>query len=220
MSSPLRERDFRLLWIGGLISEAGDWLLLVSLPILVFQLTGSALGTAIAFLVELAPGILLSPLAGHVADRWDRRRILVVLLLVQAVALLPLLALRDAGDLWIGYAVITVQAALFTVFEPTKNALLPTLVPADRLVAANSLVGLNQNLGRLVGAPLGGLLLAVGSLTTIVVVDAVSFVLAAALIIRIRRVTAARVAAAGTEEEPARRSAWWPPACSATGWAW
>jgi MFS family permease len=184
--NPLRDREFRLLWTAGLISETGDWLLLVSLPILVFQLTGSAFGTAIAFLVELAPGILLSPVAGHLADRWDRRRALVVLPLVQAVGLLPLLALHDAGDLWIGYAVITFQAALFTLFEPTKNALLPTLVAPDRLVAANSLVGLNQNLGRLVGAPLGGLLLALGSLGTIVAVDVVSFAVAALLILRLR----------------------------------
>ncbi len=183
--SPLRDRDFRLLWTAGLISETGDWLLLVSLPILVFQLTGSALGTAIAFLVELAPGILLSPVAGHLADRWDRRRALVVLAVVQAAGLLPLLALHDAGDLWIGYTVITFQAAMLTLFEPTKNALLPTLVPADRLVTANSLVGLNQNVGRLVGAPLGGLLLALGSLGTIVAVDAVSFLLAALLIVRL-----------------------------------
>jgi MFS family permease len=186
--NPLRDREFRLLWTAGLISETGDWLLLVSMPILVFQLTGSALGTAVAFLVELAPGILLSPVAGHLADRWDRRRALVVLALAQAVGLLPLLALHDAGDLWIGYLVITFQAALLTLFEPTKNALLPTLVTRDRLVAANSLVGLNQNLGRLVGAPLGGLLLAIGSLGTIVAVDAVSFIVAALLIAGLRPV--------------------------------
>jgi MFS family permease len=187
VSGPLRHREFRLLWTAGLISETGDWLLLVSLPILVYQLTGSTLGTAFAFLLELIPGILLSPVAAHVADRSDRRRALVVLSLVQAVTLVPLLALRDSGDLWIGYAVITVQASLFTVFEPTKNALLPTLVPTDRLVAANSLVGLNQNLGRLVGAPLGGLLLTMGGLTGIVVVDVVSFVAAALLIVRLAR---------------------------------
>jgi MFS family permease len=189
--NPLRDRDFRLLWTAGLISETGDWLLLISLPILVFQLTGSALGTAVAFLVELAPGVLLSPVAGYLADRWDRRRTLVVLAVVQAAGLLPLLALHDAGDLWIGYLVITFQAAMLTLFEPTKNALLPTLVPADRLVTANSLVGLNQNLGRLAGAPLGGLLLVLGSLGTIVAVDAVSFLVAALLIARLRP-TAAR----------------------------
>ena len=184
--APLRHRDFRLLWTAGLISDTGDWLLLVALPILVYQLTGSTAGTSVAFLVELAPTILLAPLAGRLADRFDRRRTLIAVGACQAVALLPLLAVHDRADLPIVYAVLVVEAALFTVYEPTKGALLPTLVPAGQLVPANSLVGLNQNLGRLVGAPLGGVLLAVGSLTTIVAADLASFLLAIALLTRLR----------------------------------
>src|SRR5689334_14379891 len=171
--NPLRRRDFRVLWTAGLISDAGDWLLLSSLPIFVYQLTGSALGTSVAFLVELAPAILLGPLAGHLADRWDRRRLLVGLTGVQAVALLPLLAVHDRGDLPIAYTVIVIESALFTVFEPTKNAVVPSLVSSDQLVAGNSLIGLAVNLARLVGAPLGGALLAWRSLEPVVLVDAV-----------------------------------------------
>ena len=172
---------FRRLWLAGLISDTGDWLLFVSLPIVVYERTGSTLGTASAFLIELAPGVLLAPAIGRLADRPDRRRTLVMVSLAQAAALTPLLA--AANGLAVLYAVIALQAALAALFEPTKNALLPTLVTRDGLVRANALVGLNQNLGRLVGGSLGGLLLAVaGGLTTIVAVDAVSFLLAAALI--------------------------------------
>ncbi|HEY5431158.1 MAG TPA: MFS transporter, partial [Solirubrobacteraceae bacterium] len=85
--SPLRERRFRRLWIAGLISDTGNWLLLVSLPILVYEYTHSAIGTAAAFLVELAPPVLLAPLAGRIADRSDRRRILAGIPLAQAAAL-------------------------------------------------------------------------------------------------------------------------------------
>ena len=192
----LRAKEFRRLWLAGLVSDTGDWLLLVSLPILVFQLTGSTLGTAYAFLIELAPYILLAPVAGVLADRLDRRRLLVGLSLAQAAALVPLL-------LWphlpVVFTVIAVEAALAALFDPAKNALLPTLVGPDDLVSANSLVGLNQNLGRLIGAPLGGLLLAVGDLRAIVAADAVSFLLAVVLI------AGARVAAAATTvpERPA-----------------
>jgi MFS family permease len=182
----LRGRDFRNLWTAGLVSDAGDWLLLVALPILVYQLTGSTLGTALAFLVELAPPILLGAVAGRLADRWDRRRALMWVSVAQAAALLPLLAVGGRDDLWIVYAVITAQAALATLFDPSKNALLPTLVPADELVGANSLLAINANLGRLVGGPLGGALLALGDLRTIVAVDALSFGLAALLISRVR----------------------------------
>ncbi|GAB3830000.1 MFS transporter [Dactylosporangium cerinum] len=144
---PLAHREFRRLWLAGLISDTGDWLLLVALPILVFQLTGSPLQTSFAFLVELAPAVLLGPVAGHLADRWDRRRMLVGITAVQAVALLPLLLVHDRGDLPVLYAVIAVEAAMLTLFGPAKNALLPTLVPQEQLVAANSSSGSTRTWG-------------------------------------------------------------------------
>lgn len=200
---PLAHRDFRRLWLAGLISDSGDWLLLVSLPILVFQLTGSPLQTSFAFLVELAPAVLLGPVAGHLADRWDRRRLLVGITLVQAVALLPLLLVQDRADLPVLYAVIAVEAAMLTLFGPAKNALLPTLVPAEQLVPANSLIGLNQNLGRLAGGALGGLLLVVSGLPLIVAVDLVTFVAAAALIASIAAGTGDRDDAAQAQAQAA-----------------
>jgi MFS family permease len=182
----LRVPDFRRLWLAGLISDTGDWLLMISLPILVYQYTGSTFGTAAAFLIELAPPVLLAPLSGRLADRLDRRRTLLVVSLAQAAALTPLLLVHDRGGLAILYAVIAVQASLAALFQPTKSALLPTLVAPDRLVSANSLVGLNQNIGRLVGGPFGGLLLAAGGgVSTIVAIDAASFLLAFALIARL-----------------------------------
>lgn len=181
--SPLRDRSFRRLWIAGLISDAGDWLLLVSLPILVYEYTHSTIGTAAAFLVQLAPPVLLAPLAGRIADRSDRQRTLTWVSLAQAVALTPLLLAGGRSGLPFVYGVVVAQSALASVFDPTKSALLPTLVDPERLLSANSLVGLNQNIGRLVGGSVGGALLAVdGGLSLIVAADGVSFLAAAALI--------------------------------------
>ena len=194
--SPLRERSFRRLWIAGLISDTGDWLLLVSLPILVYRYTGSTLGAAAAFLVQLAPPVLLAPVAGRVADRGDRRLTLTAISLAQAAALTPLLMVHGRTGLPLLYLVLVAQSALAAVFDPAKNALLPTLVPDDRLVSANSLVALNQNVGRLVGGSLGGVLLAVGGgLTLIVAADGVSFLIAAALIAGLAPAVAGRTAA-------------------------
>ena len=186
---------FRRLWIAGLISDTGDWLLLVSLPIFVYGLTGSTMSTAGAFLAGLAPPVLLGPLGGWLADRFDRRRLLVAITLLQACALLPLLTVSTQRDLPQLYAVIALQSALLTLFEPAKSALLPTLVAPERLVSANSLVGLNANLARLAGGPLGGLLLATSGLPAIVAVDAVSFLVAAALIWRLPASPATRTSA-------------------------
>lgn len=183
---------FRRLWGAGLISDMGDWLLFIALPIIVFQLTGSALGTAIAFLLELLPAVLLAPLAAWLVGRFDRRWLMVGVNVGQAFALLPLLWVHDAADLPIAYAVIVVHASLSTLFEPAKNTLLPDLVDAERLVSANALIGLNQNLGRLIGGPLGGVLLAVGDLGLIVVVDAATYVLSAILIATLPATAASR----------------------------
>lgn len=179
----LRNRDFRRLWLAGLVSDTGDWMLLVALPILVYQLTGSSLGTSMAFLIELVPAVLITPLAGRLADRSDRRTLLVAVSMCQAAALLPLLA---GAHLPVLYCVIALQATLASLFDPAKNALLPTLVAEDQLVAANSLIGLNQNLGRLVGAALGGAALMAGGLSVIVAGDAASFLLSAVLIWGVR----------------------------------
>ncbi|WP_307846007.1 MFS transporter [Actinospica durhamensis] len=172
-------RDFRRLWVAGFISDTGDWMLLVALPVLVYQATGSTLGTAFAFLIELIPVLAVTPFAGRLAERRNRPALLVAVSLIQAAFLLPLLA---GAHLPILYGVIATQAALACVFDTTKNALLPTLVPARDLLTANSLIGLNQNLGRLLGASLGGLALAGGGVWTIVVGDAASFLLCAALV--------------------------------------
>jgi MFS family permease len=182
----LRRRDFGLLWAGGLISETGDWFLLVGLPVWVLKVTGSSLVTATVFLVGLLPGLVVGPLAGVLVDRWDRRRTLVAVSLAQAAFLLPLLAVDGRDRLWIVYLVMAVEAALAQLNDPARNALVPSLVAKADLVGANALIGLNGNLARLVGSPLGGILVEVAGLPGLVVGDAASFLLGAALIALVR----------------------------------
>jgi MFS family permease len=183
----LRRRDFGLLWAGGLISETGDWFLLVGLPVWVLQVTGSSLVTATVFLVGLLPGLVVGPLAGVLVDRWDRRRTLVAVSLAQAAFLLPLLAVDGRHRLWVVYLVMAAEAALAQLNDPARNALVPTLVARDDLVGANALIGLNANLARLAGSPLGGLLVELAGLPGLVIGDAVSFLLGAALLGLVRR---------------------------------
>jgi Na+/melibiose symporter-like transporter len=182
----LRRRDFGLLWAGGLISETGDWFLLVGLPVWVLQVTGSSLVTATVFLVGLLPGLVVGPLAGVLVDRWDRRRTLVAVSLAQAAFLLPLLAVDGRDRLWVVYLVMAVEAALAQLNDPARNALVPSLVAKADLVGANALIGLNGNLARLAGSPLGGILVEVAGLPGLVVGDAVSFLVGAALIALVR----------------------------------
>jgi MFS family permease len=197
----LRRRDFGLLWAGGLISETGDWFLLVGLPVWVFQLTGSSLVTATVFLVGLLPGLVVGPLAGVLVDRWDRRRTLVAVSLAQAAFLLPLLAVDGRDRLWVVYLVMAVEAALGQLNDPARNALVPSLVPPGDLVGANALIGLTSNLARLTGSPLGGVLVDLAGLPGLVIGDAVSFLAGAGLLALVGR--RARPSATGSSGPPA-----------------
>src|SRR5258706_10848729 len=154
---PLRQRDFGLLWWAGLISLAGNWALFIALPIFVLKLTGSAGPVSAVVGANLLAALLFGSVAGAYVDRWDRRRVVVVVNLLQAVTLLPLLLVDSASRVPIVVAVMFVSSALDQFFLPAENALLPRLVAAEHPTAANALNSLNNNIARLVAPALGGL---------------------------------------------------------------
>ncbi|MEO3813138.1 MFS transporter [Sphaerisporangium sp. B11E5] len=156
---PLRRRRFLCVWAAGFCTEVSRWSLLIALPLHALTLTGSALVTSTVAMLGLLPSLVLTPLAGVVADRWSPARLMAWLAGTRALLLLPLLLVRDVRDLWIVYLVMAAEAGLTGMFESVKNALVPTLVPPGRLVAANAAVNLGGNLGRLAGGPVGGFLL-------------------------------------------------------------
>ena len=204
MISTLRHRDFALLWTAGLISVAGDFALIIALPLHAYALTGSAVATGGVFAASLLPRVLLGSIAGVFVDRWDRKRTMVAADLARAALLLPLLAVGSADLLWLLYLVRAVTGTIGLLFEPAESALLPRLVGEERLVSANALNALNNNLGRLVGPAVGGLLYAGGGLPAVVVVDAVSFAASAALIMAIRT----NAQPADAEQQANGASAW------------
>src|SRR5919199_6400095 len=112
MLQVLRQRNFLLLWTAGLISMAGDWVLLTALPIYVYTLTRSPLATSIMFVSELLPSLLLGSVAGVFVDRWPRKRIMLVSNILLAIPLLPLLLVRSADLVWIVYIVGFVQSTI------------------------------------------------------------------------------------------------------------
>jgi MFS family permease len=182
MLATLRQRNFALLWFGGLISFAGDWALIIALPVFVYDLTGSTLATGVMFIAQSLPRLLFGPLAGVLVDRWDRKRTLVAANLAQA-AVLPLLLLVQSVDmLWLLYLVAFVQTSVSLFVHPAESSLVPRLVGEERLLPANSLLAFNWELTRLVAPPLGGLLMGTLGLTSIVLLDSISFLLAAILL--------------------------------------
>jgi MFS family permease len=178
----LRRRDFALLWFAGLVSLTGDWMLIVALPITVYQLTGSALATGGVLIANKLSALFLGSVAGVFVDRWDRKRTMVVANLVRAPVLLLLVAVDSAERVWIVYVVAATVSAVGQFFRPAENALLPRLVGHEDLVPANALNALNDNLSRLAGPALGGLVAVWFGLGGVVAVDAASYLVAAGMI--------------------------------------
>ena len=187
MLGVLRIRDFRLLLAGQLLSNIGDWLLLVAAPFFVFELTGSTMATGLTLTAESVPAILLGPIAGVFADRWDRRRTMIATDLLRAATVLSMLAVHSRGDIWIVYAALTAEAAFSQFYNPARGALVPNLVGRGReLSAANALSQLVGGVIRLVGGPLGGVLYVLFGFRYVVVLDVVSYLLSAVLTTLIR----------------------------------
>ncbi len=181
----LRHRDVRLLLLAGLVSQTGDWALRIGIGYQAYALTGSTVASAVILLVSLAPQVLLGSFAGACVDRWDRRRTMVVVNLALAVTLVPLLVAPD--QLPVIYVVLAVSSCLSPFFLAADATMLPALVPDGPLrITANAVNSQVRDVSRLIGAALGGALVAVGGVAALAVADLVSFLLAAAAIAAIR----------------------------------
>ena len=184
MMTLLKNAGFRRVALAGLVSLTGDWVLRVGLAFLVYDLTGSTLATGATLLAAFVPQVALGSVAGVLVDRWDRRRTMVACDLLRAVMLLPLV-LVTRERIWIVYAVAFAQSCASQFFEPAEHALVPLLVPADDLLAANALNGQSANLARLTGSSVGGVVAAAGGLAAVALVDAGTFLVSAALLARV-----------------------------------
>jgi predicted MFS family arabinose efflux permease len=200
----LRHRDFALLWSGGLIALAGDYILITALPFFIYSLTGSALAAGLMFVCYMAPSILFGSVAGVFVDRWNRKRTMVIANLLRAAALLPLLFVRSPEWVWVIYVALFVQTSISLFFSPAENALLPTLVGEEHLPAANSLNALNDSLARLLGPAVGGMLLGLLGIGGVTLTNVTTYLLAAGMIALI----AARAAPPPAQLDAAVRSPW------------
>jgi MFS family permease len=187
--TPLRaSRDFRLLWLGELVSHTGRHITVVALPYQVFKLTGSVLAVGLIGLAQVVPLVVFSLLGGALADRMDRRRLLLITqvgLLVTAV-LFVWGAAVGRPPLWFLYGVAALSSAVSALDSPARTAAIPGLVGRERLPSA---LALNQGLiqfSDIAGPALGGVIIARFGLVWAYGVDAVSFLAAIVAIAAMR----------------------------------
>ncbi|HEX6580187.1 MAG TPA: MFS transporter, partial [Actinomycetota bacterium] len=181
-----RNRDFRALFFASVISLGGDWFLWVAINGLIYEATGKALYVGLAILAQESAFFLASPIGGALADRIDRRKLMIACDLVRAVVCVSFL-LVGPETIWLAYVLLPVLATFAAPFDPAFSAATPNVVDPDDLPAANALNGSLWGTMLAVGAGLGGLVSAAFGDDTAFIVDAVSFLVSAALLSSIRR---------------------------------
>jgi predicted MFS family arabinose efflux permease len=181
-----RNRDFRALFFASVISLGGDWFLWVAINGLIFESTHKALYVGLAILAQESAFFLASPVGGALADRLDRRKLMIVCDLVRAVVCVAFL-LVGPETIWLAYVLLPVLATFAAPFDPALSAATPNVVDPEDLAAANALNGSLWGTMLAVGAGLGGVISAVFGADTAFLVDAGSFLVSAALLTSIHR---------------------------------
>ncbi len=178
----LREnRDIRLLFIAQVISYLGDWFTFVALAGLVEDATGSKFLVSLVMVAFSLPSFLASPIAGPAADRYDRKKVLVIVSCCQAIAAFGLITAGDSR-IWMVFLFQSSISALAAFIRPASEAALPNLARnPEELAKANSLLGATWGIMLAVGAGLGGLFSQAFGRTAAFLADGISFLVAAAL---------------------------------------
>jgi Transmembrane secretion effector len=184
-----RDQSFRLFFFGRTVSMAGTAVRKVVLPILVFQLTGSASQTALLLVFEALPYLLFGLVAAAIADRVNRRTLMIVCNVVSAVAVASMPLASALGMLTLAhiYLVALITATVWVWYDASEFGALPSLVGRTRIVAAGSALSSTFGVVQILAPTVGGALAAVLGAAPVLWVDAVSFVVSAVTLARIPR---------------------------------
>jgi MFS family permease len=183
----LREnRGFRQLWLGQVVSQLGDWFDTIAVMTLVLNLTGSGRDVGLIMVARFLPSVVVGPLSGVVADRFNRRTIMIVSDVLRAVVVLGFLFVRRPDQMWLIYALTVLQLTFSTFFEPAKSAAIPSIVAERELVSANAIASVTWSVMLTLGAVAGGIVTGWFGTDAAFIVDSATYLVSAALIWKVR----------------------------------
>ena len=206
---PLREsRDFRRLWLGQAVSYLGNMVTFVAVPFQLYSLTHSTLQVGLLSIADAVPLLSLAAVGGAIADRLDRRKLVLwsELGLTGVAALLAANAFAPHPQVWALYALAAAGTSLWSLGSPALRALMPGLVPAEQLAASQALQSIYSSTGAIAGPALGGVLIAGFGIGWTYSLDAVTF--GASLLAVLSIAPAPPAAAAARETLESLREAW------------
>ena len=179
---------YRNLWLGRTVSLLGDWFNLLASAQLIANLTNSGTAVSGLFLARFLPIFLATPYAGVLADRLNRRNIMIVADLARAATVLGFLFIRSPDQIWIFYALTALQFTLSALYNPAHSAVIANVVPTEKLVTANTLDGLTWSFMLAIGALLGGIAAHLLGVQMAFVLDSISFLVSAWFVRKIQLV--------------------------------
>lgn len=183
--------DFTRLWLAQAVSLLGDWFNLLVISAQISRFTSdsgdkSGLEISLFLLARLLPPLLVSPFAGVLLDRFDRKRILIASDIARALLVLMMLFVQTPDQLWLIYVLVALQFGFAALFEPGRSALLPAVIEPQYLVQANFIMSMTWSVMLAVGAVLGGLVASVLGRETALLIDVITYGLSAWLIWQVR----------------------------------
>ena len=175
-------RGFRLLWLGQVVSQMGDWFDTIAVYTIALRLTGSGRAVALIMVARFLPSVVMGPLSGVVADRFSRRSIMITADLLRAVVVLGFLLVRHPDQMWLVYVLTVLQLAFSAFFEPAKTAAIPSIVSDRELLSANAIASITWSAMLTLGAAIGGFVAGWFGTNAAFILDSLSFVASAILI--------------------------------------
>jgi MFS family permease len=178
-------RGFRLLWLGQVVSQMGDWFDTIAVYTIALQLTGSSRSVALIMVARFLPSVVIGPLSGVVADRFSRRSIMITADLLRAAVVLGFLLVRRPDQMWLVYLLTVLQLAFSSFFEPAKTAAIPSIVANRELIAANTISAVTWSVMLTLGAAIGGIVAGSFGTSAAFMLDSFTFIASAVLISRV-----------------------------------
>ncbi|MFI6429451.1 MFS transporter [Rhodococcus oryzae] len=174
--TPLQNQDFRRLWVAGIVTVIGAQISVVLVPLQVYEITRSSAYVGLTGLFGLVPLVVFGLWGGALADVMDRRRLMTFTTIGLAVTSVLFWAQAAAGvnNVWLVLGLFSLQQAFFAVNSPTRNAIIPRLLPSRALPAANSLNMTVFQFGAIAGPLLAGVLVPLTGLAVLYLVDAIA----------------------------------------------
>jgi MFS family permease len=182
----LGNRNFLRLWSAQVVSEIGDWFYTLAIYNLLLQFTGRAGSVALALVLQVLPQTIIGPTAGVVNDRLRRKHVMIAADIGRVLIVLCMLLVRSKEMVWLVYPLLVAETLLAAFFEPARSSVIPNVVAREDVVVANTLSSATWSVNLMLGATAGGVVAALLGRDAVFVLNALSFLVSAVLILGMR----------------------------------